>query len=161
MVATYNDLVLCCASASEDDYFICKPHTIQSVRLPPAPEVYKNKAERIAVGFICDHPYYECDNDEHRGHNFVKVNSEYRYNVVRIVCRRELVISYIHCPRDLKCRYSLPTQVNGASQLCYPHQRLCLRTLISSKALLIMECYIGMGVGLIVNPNFLLGWIRS
>ncbi|KAK9944207.1 hypothetical protein M0R45_009785 [Rubus argutus] len=51
VVATCNDLVLCCASKYEQrDYFLCNPCTIQWVPLPPPPRVYFE----VAVGFILD-----------------------------------------------------------------------------------------------------------
>lgn len=93
LVATYNDLVLCCSSKyHQRDYFICNPYTIEWVPLPPPPRDYKYVT---AVGFICDVPYYYYmeDNMHPREQSSsassnaitkFKINAEYKYKVVRI-----------------------------------------------------------------------------
>ncbi|RXH84004.1 hypothetical protein DVH24_026903 [Malus domestica] len=62
VVGTYNDLVLCCASLNyQRDYYICNPYTRQWVALPPTPNCVR---QNVAVGFICDTPYYEEDDSD-------------------------------------------------------------------------------------------------
>ncbi|PRQ53270.1 putative F-box domain-containing protein [Rosa chinensis] len=43
VVATYNDLVLCCTTWGyyQRDYYICNPCTVQWVPVPPPPRVYR------------------------------------------------------------------------------------------------------------------------
>lgn len=51
VVATYNDLILCCKTRRRQrNYYICNPYTKQWVALPPAPTCQGN----VHVGFICD-----------------------------------------------------------------------------------------------------------
>ncbi|RXI05574.1 hypothetical protein DVH24_017616 [Malus domestica] len=81
VVGTYNDLVLCCASMHfQRDYYICNPHTVQWVPLPPPPHVYKY----VTVGFTCDLPYYNYREDDQQG-AIVQLNVEYKYRVVRLI----------------------------------------------------------------------------
>lgn len=81
VVSTYNDLVLCCASMYEQrDYYICNPCTLQWVALPPPPQV----DQIVPIGFICDHPYYNCKKDDQGGH-IIQLNAEYRCKVMRLI----------------------------------------------------------------------------
>ncbi|XP_040364457.1 F-box/kelch-repeat protein At3g17530 [Rosa chinensis] len=82
VVGTYNDLVLCCATEYEQrDYYIWNPCTIQWAELPPPPRVY----EYTPVGFICDLPYYNSKTGDQESGDTIKLNSEYRCRVVRII----------------------------------------------------------------------------
>ncbi|XP_048423332.1 uncharacterized protein LOC108867849 isoform X1 [Pyrus x bretschneideri] len=81
VVGAYNDLVLCCASEySQRDYYICNPHTVQWVPLPPPPQVYNY----VTVGFTCDLPYYDYKKDDQQG-DIIQLNAEYKYRVVRLI----------------------------------------------------------------------------
>ncbi|KAM5581113.1 hypothetical protein ABKV19_010371 [Rosa sericea] len=88
VVATYNDLVLCCTTGDyyQRDYYICNPCTIQWVPVPPPPRVYRY----TPVGFICDLPYYSCTKDD-QGGSFIQVNAEYRCRIVRLILRKRSV----------------------------------------------------------------------
>lgn len=56
VVATYNDLILCCKTRRRQrNYYICNPYTKQWVALPPASKCQAN----VHVGFICD-SYHRC-----------------------------------------------------------------------------------------------------
>ncbi|KAL6184779.1 hypothetical protein ACLB2K_046179 [Fragaria x ananassa] len=82
VLGTYNDLVLCCPGRSHNrDYFICNPHTGHWVHLPPPPQ----RCDYVAVGFICDLPYYNCKADDQKGAAGIQINAEYRCRVVRIL----------------------------------------------------------------------------
>ncbi|XP_062016882.1 uncharacterized protein LOC133733247 [Rosa rugosa] len=83
VLATWNDLVLCCASKDDQhDYYICNPYTMQLVTLPPIPACHKF----VPVGFICE-PYYnyEEEDGDHRKEQKININGDYRCKVVRIV----------------------------------------------------------------------------
>ncbi|CAL2235356.1 unnamed protein product [Prunus armeniaca] len=84
VVATYNDLVLCCASEYyQRDYYICNAYTRQWVALPPSPSRWH---EIVRVGFICDIPDYDYKKD---GDN-IQLKAECRCTVVRILPHDEL-----------------------------------------------------------------------
>ncbi|RXI05575.1 hypothetical protein DVH24_017617 [Malus domestica] len=77
VVGAYNDLVLCCASKHRQrDYYICNPHTVQWVHLPPPPQVYNY--------VTCDLPYYNYRKDDQEG-DIIQLNAEYKYRVVRLI----------------------------------------------------------------------------
>ncbi|XP_028964200.1 uncharacterized protein [Malus domestica] len=81
VVGAYNDLVLCCASEySQRDYYICNPHTVQWVPLPPPPQVYSY----VTVGFTCDLPFYDYKKDDQQG-DIIQLNAEYKFRVVRLI----------------------------------------------------------------------------
>ncbi|RXI05578.1 hypothetical protein DVH24_017620 [Malus domestica] len=81
VVGAYNDLVLCCASEySQRDYYICNPHTVQWVPLPPPPQVYGY----VTVGFTCDLPFYDYKKDDQQG-DIIQLNAEYKFRVVRLI----------------------------------------------------------------------------
>ncbi|KAL6287652.1 hypothetical protein ACE6H2_012042 [Prunus campanulata] len=66
VLETYNDLVLCCAgNYYQRDYFICNPYTQKWVALPPSPQCHKRV---VALGFICDPPYYTYYGEEAQFH---------------------------------------------------------------------------------------------
>ncbi|KAL6195612.1 hypothetical protein ACLB2K_031230 [Fragaria x ananassa] len=78
VVATYNDLVLCCASnLYQRDYYICNAYTNQWVPLPPPPQL----CQFAAVGFICDLPYYQCRKDKDN-HDHIQLNADYRCHFI-------------------------------------------------------------------------------
>ncbi|KAL6208585.1 hypothetical protein ACLB2K_019534 [Fragaria x ananassa] len=78
--ATFEDLVLCCATKSyQYYYYICNPLTKQWIALPPVPNVIESK---VPVGFICE-PYYDHGREEQS--SIVKLNAGYRCRVVRIL----------------------------------------------------------------------------
>ncbi|KAL6285227.1 hypothetical protein ACE6H2_009617 [Prunus campanulata] len=84
VVATYNDLVLCCASEYyQCNYYICNAYTRQWVALPPAPS---RCHETVQVGFICDIPDYNYKKDGHS----IQLKAECRCNVVRLLPPDEL-----------------------------------------------------------------------
>ncbi|CAN6699915.1 unnamed protein product [Malus baccata var. baccata] len=81
VVGAYNDLVLCCASEySQRDYYICNPHTVQWVPLPPPPQVYSY----VTVGFTCNLPFYDYKKDDQQG-DTIQLNAEYKFRVVRLI----------------------------------------------------------------------------
>ncbi|KAH0984364.1 hypothetical protein GBA52_011541 [Prunus armeniaca] len=66
VLETYNDLVLCCAGEYyQRDYYICNPYTQKWVALPPSPQCHKRV---VALGFICDPPYYSYYGEEAEFH---------------------------------------------------------------------------------------------
>ncbi|ONI18887.1 hypothetical protein PRUPE_3G246100 [Prunus persica] len=66
VLETYNDLVLCCAGKYyQRDYCICNPYTQKWVALPPSPQCHKIV---VALGFICDPPYYSYYGEEAEFH---------------------------------------------------------------------------------------------
>ncbi|CAL8997304.1 unnamed protein product [Prunus brigantina] len=82
VVATYNDLVLCCMTEDyQRIYYICNAYTMQYVVLPPTPS---RCHKSVRVGFICNVPDYKCEEDDWKGNNFQR-NVECRYTVVRIL----------------------------------------------------------------------------
>ncbi|CAL2249876.1 unnamed protein product [Prunus armeniaca] len=88
VLETYNDLVLCCAGEYyQRDYYICNPYTQKWVALPPSPQCHKRV---VALGFICDPPYYRYYGEEaefHRKEATQQRNAAeyiYRHRVVRI-----------------------------------------------------------------------------
>ncbi|CAL2235351.1 unnamed protein product [Prunus armeniaca] len=82
VVATYNDLVLCCATEDyQRNYYICNAYTMQWVALPPTPG---RCHDRVLVGFICDIPYYNSKKEDWKGHN-IQLNAKCVCNVVRIL----------------------------------------------------------------------------
>ncbi|KAI5355501.1 PREDICTED: F-box [Prunus dulcis] len=82
VVATYNDLVLCCMTKDcQHIYYICNACTMQYVVLPPTPS---RCHKSVRVGFICNVPDYKCEEDDWKGNNF-QHNVECRYTVVRIL----------------------------------------------------------------------------
>lgn len=81
VLATCNDLVLCCANLNDHhDFFICNPRTMQLVTLPPTPRCHISQP----LGFICE-PYYRKDDTQRKELNLIDVNAEYRCKVVRIL----------------------------------------------------------------------------
>ncbi|CAN6555740.1 unnamed protein product [Malus baccata var. baccata] len=71
VLASYNDLLLCCATMfSQRDYYICNPYTKQWDALPPPPQCY----DLVKVGLICN-----------PGNQLGVLNNEYSYRVVRII----------------------------------------------------------------------------
>ncbi|KAI5355477.1 hypothetical protein L3X38_008372 [Prunus dulcis] len=82
VVATYNDLLLCCTSMDyQCNYYICNAYTMQWVGLPPTPS---RCHKRVRVGFICNVPDYKCEEDNWKGNNS-QLNVECRSMVVRIL----------------------------------------------------------------------------
>ncbi|BFG34120.1 hypothetical protein CerSpe_203950 [Prunus speciosa] len=86
VVATYNDLILCCPEDGfAGDYYICNPYTEQWqwIALPPTPRVHRGP---VLTGFTCDHPYYNREElvGNRTSSNNIKLNAEYKYRVVRI-----------------------------------------------------------------------------
>ncbi|PQM41487.1 uncharacterized protein Pyn_20638 [Prunus yedoensis var. nudiflora] len=82
VVATYNDLLLCCTSKDyQRNYYICNAYTMQWVGLPPTPS---RCHKRVRVGFICNVPDYKCEEDNWKGNNS-QLNVECRSTVVRIL----------------------------------------------------------------------------
>ncbi|CAL8997278.1 unnamed protein product [Prunus brigantina] len=82
VVATYNDLLLCCTSMDyQCNYYICNAYTMQWVGLPPTPS---RCHKRVRVGFICNVPDYKCEEDNWKGNNS-QLNVECRSTVVRIL----------------------------------------------------------------------------
>ncbi|KAL6210539.1 hypothetical protein ACLB2K_015771 [Fragaria x ananassa] len=78
--ATFEDLVLCCATKSyQFYYYICNPLTKQWIALPPVPNVIESK---VPVGFICE-PCYDHGREEQS--SIMKLNAGYRCRVVRIL----------------------------------------------------------------------------
>ncbi|KAM5581066.1 hypothetical protein ABKV19_010335 [Rosa sericea] len=83
VLATWNDLVLCCASKDDQhDYYICNPYTMQLLTLPPIPACH----EFVPVGFICE-PYYnyEEEDGDHQKEQKININGDYRCKVVRVI----------------------------------------------------------------------------
>ncbi|KAB2603639.1 F-box protein [Pyrus ussuriensis x Pyrus communis] len=71
VLASYNDLLLCCATMfSQRDYYICNPYTKQWDALPPPPQCH----DLVKVGLICN-----------PGNQLGVLNNEYSYRVVRII----------------------------------------------------------------------------
>ncbi|KAI5340678.1 hypothetical protein L3X38_019952 [Prunus dulcis] len=88
VLETYNDLVLCCACKYyQRDYCICNLYTQKWVAHPPSPQCHKRV---VALGFICDPPYYSYYGEEaefHRKEATQQRNAAeyiYRHRVVRI-----------------------------------------------------------------------------
>ncbi|CAN6564098.1 unnamed protein product [Malus baccata var. baccata] len=83
VAGTYNDLVLCRDHKYfARSYYICNPHTLSWVALPPAP----TRSNKIAhVGFVCDMPYYNYEEGDTEGRHVVRLNAQYRCKVVRIL----------------------------------------------------------------------------
>ncbi|BFG19240.1 hypothetical protein CerSpe_055140 [Prunus speciosa] len=82
VVATYNDLVLCCMTEDyQRIYYICNAYTMQYAVLPPTPSKCHKS---VRVGFICNVPDYKCEEDDWKGNNF-QHNVQCRYTVVRIL----------------------------------------------------------------------------
>ncbi|CAN6545724.1 unnamed protein product [Malus baccata var. baccata] len=133
VVATYNDLILCCATNRlGGDYYICNPYTKQWVAFPPAPQVHNGEVAPLGVGFMCD-PYYNSSSREDgssTSFDIIQLNTEYRWTIVRIVRNlsdagyhvemistetrgewREL--SLLCSPQQLKHLQSIHTDVEG------------------------------------------------
>ncbi|KAL6139098.1 hypothetical protein ACLB2K_064375 [Fragaria x ananassa] len=84
VVATCNDLVLCCALMLQRDYYICNPYTKQWTAIPPAPQC----CYEIRVGFTCEPYYYYKEDVDHQSekasNSTVHLNADYKYAIVRI-----------------------------------------------------------------------------
>ncbi|PQM39412.1 hypothetical protein Pyn_14378 [Prunus yedoensis var. nudiflora] len=80
VLETYNDLVLCCAGKYyQRDYYICNPYTQKWVALPPSPQCHKRV---VALGFICDPPYYSYYGEEAQT---IPSNTTWRSSLPRLV----------------------------------------------------------------------------
>ncbi|TQD95851.1 hypothetical protein C1H46_018593 [Malus baccata] len=77
VAGTYNDLVLCRDHKYfARSYYICNPHTLSWVALPPAP----TRSNKIAhVGFVCDMPYYNYEEGDTEGRHVVRLNAQRLY----------------------------------------------------------------------------------
>ncbi|KAL6142473.1 hypothetical protein ACLB2K_060753 [Fragaria x ananassa] len=84
VVASCNDLVLCCALMLQRDYYICNPYTKQWTAIPPAPQC----CYEIRVGFTCEPYYYYKEDVDHQSekdsNSTVQLNVDYKYAIVRI-----------------------------------------------------------------------------
>lgn len=163
VLETYNDLVLCCAGKYyQRDYCICNPYTQKWVALPPSPQCHKIV---VALGFICDPPYYSYYGEEaefHRKEATQQRNAAeyiYRHRVVRIP-------EFSHC-QDHTFKYyveisSLPRLVNGECRMFHSPKNLHSIESIPVLALRTRECCFGWAVieTKVVVP-FFLGSIHS
>ncbi|KAK9940801.1 hypothetical protein M0R45_017442 [Rubus argutus] len=91
VAGTYNDLVLCCKTYQDeeyyniyDSYYICNPYTKQWVVLPPN-HLRVPQDCSTCVGFICE-PYvnYSADGKEEQTSS-ITLNADYRWSVVQMV----------------------------------------------------------------------------
>ncbi|BFG19222.1 hypothetical protein CerSpe_054960 [Prunus speciosa] len=83
VVATYNDLILCCTSENyQCHYYVWNAYTKECVALPPTPS---RCHKSVRVGFICNFSDYKCKEDDWKENNIQLNNAECRWTVVRIL----------------------------------------------------------------------------
>ncbi|KAL6142903.1 hypothetical protein ACLB2K_061178 [Fragaria x ananassa] len=94
MPATYNDLVLCSPTkTSQRDYYICNSYTKEWIRLSPTRRIYSG--DLVSAGFICE-PYYNIKEDDTSSNSSViKLNTEYRFKVVRLLPNQDYKGFYV------------------------------------------------------------------
>ncbi|XP_004301763.1 PREDICTED: putative F-box protein At1g50870 [Fragaria vesca subsp. vesca] len=95
LVATYNDLVLCCKTYTIYDdedmesylihnpYYICNPYTKKWLALPPGNHLRVPSSCTTYVGFICE-PYFKQQHSE-QASSKITLNAEYRWSVVQML----------------------------------------------------------------------------
>lgn len=90
LMATYNDLVLCCKTYTIYDdedylihnpYYICNPYTKKWLALPPGNHLRVPSSCTTYVGFICE-PYFKQQHSE-QASSKITLNAEYRWSVVQ------------------------------------------------------------------------------
>ncbi|PRQ30108.1 putative F-box domain, galactose oxidase/kelch, beta-propeller [Rosa chinensis] len=105
VVATYNDLVLCCAPLNnQSNYYICNPYTMQWVALPPPPTQFPVTAK--VVGIICDTPYYNYYKEDAGKRQIIQLNADYKCKVIRLLSSYEY-------PKNYKCKVEIFSSETG------------------------------------------------